>query len=210
MSEPLAVRDALTLGLLAVGGYCLIRCVLPDPRGAAHGYRHLFSSGTHLVMSAAMLGMVWRTVGDRWGVQLSFFAVGGGCYAVRAARLRRADGAARLGLLHEAVAMAAMFWMVWAVAAPTGSPVVGAASMGMSDAGTGIPAPAVTLALAGYLGLAALWWLHRARVLVVAQPGPAVGGWLSAAGGRVVGRAGDAACQAVLAVAAAVLLMRML
>lgn len=125
----------------------------------------------------------------------------------------------RLALLHQAIGMAAMIWMVYAVAAPAGSPASGMAGTKMSGlatggaafAGTGVAASAVTLALAGYLGVAALWWLRRARLIVVQGPSQtAASGWLSPTAGAVVGTAGDAACQAVLAAAAVVLLTRML
>jgi len=206
-----ATRSVLTVVFLGVGGYCLLRCVLAETGPGGHRRVHLLSDVAQLGMGVGMLAMLWRPVGDRWGVQLAFFAVGCGWFAARA--LKAVGGAARPELLHQAVAMAAMFWML--------SRTVLDRQPGMAMAGMGMAGPAgvprsgavaivTTLVLAGYLSGAALWWLRRLAglsVLAVGQAPPSGGRTGAGISGLVFGAAGNAVCQSVMAAATATVLI---
>src|SRR5689334_1353248 len=68
---PVATRSVLTVVFLAVGGYCLLRCALAETGPGGHRRVHLLSDVAQLGMGVGMLAMLWRPVGDRWGVQLA-------------------------------------------------------------------------------------------------------------------------------------------
>jgi hypothetical protein len=185
MVAPLALRCTLTVVFAAVGGYCLLRCARRIAGLACHRAGEWLSDVAHVVMSAAMIVMLWTGAGgDPWGVQLTVFAVAAGGFLVRAVsqRHRVSRRGARLGLLHQAVMMAGMVWMIRSMSAPAGAAMSSAASRmsvpgmtasthnGMTEAA--LSSTATTLAVAGYLAVAALWWVDRC---LSAQSEPAVG-----------------------------------
>jgi Domain of unknown function (DUF5134) len=178
-------------------------------------------------MSLAMIAMLWGlSRGDRWGAQTAVFGVAAGWYLVRAA-----SGAHprrhRVGLAHQGVAMAAMFWMLLAISGT--APAAGMAMPGMDMTGGSQVAGAgrgITIAFAGYLAVATLWWLRTGVGLVLTGGG--VAGRAAGVGGGVAGRAagaarrgaaglgaagfgavGEAACQMLMAAAMCVALIAM-
>jgi hypothetical protein len=130
-------------------------------------------------MSAVMIAMLCtREHGDRWGLQLSVFALATGWFLVRALDSGHRPGRAgpprgtRLGLLHQAVAMAAMFWMILSMSHPAGPASPAGMRMSMPGMAAGhvdplsapaLPATTTTLVLAGYLAVATVWWVGRHR-----------------------------------------------
>jgi len=92
------------------------------------------------------------------GLQLSVFAVATGWFLLRALdSSRRPDPTThgRLALVHQGVAMAAMFWMLRSMS--TVDPMPGMTGHLMSSArGATVPAASTTLVLAGYLAVAAI------------------------------------------------------
>ncbi|GIH15942.1 DUF5134 domain-containing protein [Rugosimonospora africana] len=177
MAASLELRWPLALAFAALGGYCLVRCVWPAAR-SGHAVCDRVSDAAHAAMSVAMVAMLWAPrPGDRWGLQPAAFAVLAGWFLVRATG-RAHSRRHRIGLVHQGVVMAAMCWMLLA-ASPVGSSVSGvlgggSATMPMPGAvghATGavttgaVTSGAVTTGvLAGYLALAALWWLRAATV----------------------------------------------
>ncbi len=242
MASSVFLRWSLTAVFGVLGGYCLLRCCLPALTHAGHLLSELVSDAAHLAMSAAMIAMLWAlTRGDPWGVQMAIFAVATGWYLVRAADARH-DTRHRLGLAHQGVAMAAMFWMYGQMMAPGGAMRMpgmtmsgtamtgtGMADMGMqgtATSGTGhsfwpLAGPWVTVAFAGYLALAALWWLWQGVVTAVAQraavgagaPGVGAAGGTGVGGGAgpavrlLFGPLGEAGGQTLMAAAMSVALL---
>jgi hypothetical protein len=189
MLTPLAIRAPLTVAFVVVAVYCAARCVTPAPGSGPHGWTQRLSDLAHLTMSALMVATLWALFGpDRWGWQLSVCAVAVGWFAVRA--LRAPGGPAhpvRWGFVHQAVTMAAMFWMTWSMSAPP-----------MAMVAHPVPAAGVPVVLAGYLTLATLWWIVRSRRSALA------GASLRC---TAFGAAGDAACQALMTGAMSVVLI---
>lgn len=191
MLTPLALRAPLTVAFVVVAVYCLVRCVAPAPGADGHRWTQRLSDLAHLTMCALMTATLWALVGpDRWGAQLAVCAVATGWFAVRV--LHAPGGPAhpvRWGLAHQAVTMAAMFWMTWSMSAPTRIGPAGTGTTAMEMAGHPVPPSGVRLVLAGYLALATVWWLARS--------------WRRDA----FGAAGDAACQALMTGAMSVMLV---
>ena len=155
----LGLRWALTVVFAALGGYCLLRCALPASWHDGQRWSGRVSDGTHVAMSAAMVAMLWAlTDGDRWGIQMAAFGAATAWYLVRAVAGRRSRHD-RIALVHQGVAMGAMFWMFFAVSGLLDTSEPAMPGMNMPDAAHSATGRAVTLGLAGYLALAALWWL---------------------------------------------------
>lgn len=164
MAAATALRWILT-GLFGVTfAYCLARCV-----GAGRAGRHpvlmWLVEIAHVAMSVSMIAMLWAVGWDRWGVQLTIFAVLGGCFAVLALPVVQAphDGTeaavARPVLIHEATVMAAMCWMLGA--APPGNAM--AAMAGMAAARPPAWSVTVTAALIAALTVSTWLWVRRRR-----------------------------------------------
>jgi hypothetical protein len=196
------LRWVLTAVFAGTAGYHALRCSVPAlGRLAPHRLADRVTDWSHLVMSVAMIAMLWTwTRGDRWGGQLAFFAAFTGWYLVRATDARRARPL-RIALLHQGVEMAAMFWMYFTMSPASGSSMGSMPGMDMPGmdhpAGSSFLAgQAVTLGLTGYLAVAALWWVRAATVVAGGRGDGGDGGL------RVVfGPVGVAGCQAVMAAA---------
>lgn len=230
---PLVLGCTLSVVFPAASGYYLLRCARCALERGRHRTGERLSDLAHAAMSAVMIAMLWTGVGgDPWGVQLTVFAVAAGWFFTRAldpgCRLGRDSHRrdARLGLLHEAVMMAAMFWMILAMSVPADAAASATRSgMSMPGAATGshggsassaLPATTATLALAGYLAVAALWWVSRYRVAAAgsalgcrtAGPAETAGSGDGRARTRVFfGAVGNAACHALMATAMSLTLM---
>src|SRR5262249_40947831 len=158
----------LSAAFALAGGYCTIQGI-----ASLHGRRRLDTPGltanvAHVSMSAAMIAMVWWAAS--WQVltwELTAFAVAGGWFAVRIVAMsqRSAEGASRTATrhgpahskracAHQAAAMAAMVWMLTAMATRPGMP-------GMRTHAPILPASrAVAAAVLGvYFLVAAAMWL---------------------------------------------------
>lgn len=187
MASSTATRLLLTAIFAGLGGYCLVRCLLPARRLPHHGSA-LVTDALGVAMGAVMITMLWGLpLRDRWGVQPAVFGAAAGWYLVRAARAGTPPGA-RVALLHHGATMAAMLWMLAATRAGTTpmASMVAAGPQGLAAAGPVGPA------LAGYLALAAVWW---ARSALATPQG------LVAAPAHLFGARGAAACQALMAAA---------
>ena len=170
MVVPLVLRCVLTAAFAIAGGYCLLSCA----PGHRHDAARRLSDVAHVGMSAAMVAMLWgATRGDRWGLQLTAFALAAGWFATRAVH-PATRVPSRAALAHQGVGMAAMCWML--LPRPDAMP-----GMSMAGAPTAVP-----LALAGYLALAAVWWATRPRLATGPTTTAAV-------------PVGDAACHALMA-----------
>lgn len=129
-----SLRWLLTLVFAGTGVFHLVRALRPGP-----GSR--FSEALHLVMSGAMIVMIWP-----WGMVVpiagwvSIFTLCAGWFATRAVR----TGGSRAVPVFFASSMAMMVWM-------------GAA---MSPMAAG-PAAWIGVVLGTYLVAAAFWWIFR-------------------------------------------------
>jgi hypothetical protein len=219
MVVPLAVRWSLTVVFAGAGAYCVLRCALPATAMMRHRLVDRLSDLAHVAMNTSMITMLWTWWGgDRWGLQLTFFALAMGWFLVRAvdpgSRSAQAIGhcGPRLGMVHQGVAMAAMLWMILSMPAPGGPGAsrsamsMGAPEMGAHHVGplspSALPATVTTLGLAGYLAVAAIWWAGRYRAATVGPP--------TANAAMVFGIAGDAACQALMTAAMSLTLVILL
>ena len=170
MVGELVLRWALTVAFVLAGGYCTAQCVGVLRARGRLDTSTLLANVAHLAMSAVMVGMVWWA--PSWRVvtwEIALFALAAGWFAVRVvamaqpvaatrAQPRPAHGPAhsKLGCAYQATAMAAMVWMLTAMAGRPGM-------VGMSH-GRGAPATramAATL-LAVYFAVAAAVWLASA------------------------------------------------
>jgi Domain of unknown function (DUF5134) len=197
-----ALRWTLTVAFAVSGVYCLARCVRPASDRACSAVHERVSQFAHSVMSVLMVAMVWAwTIRDRWGVLMTFFALAAGWFVVEALDVGRRSASrprtAQVGLVHQAVAMGAMFWMLFGTSTASGVAASGMTEMahaGASSRGTqSLPSMVVTLAIAGYLACAAVWWLGRCSDARARSP----------RGGAI----GDAMSQAVMAAAMSVALV---
>jgi hypothetical protein len=158
------------------------------PDGSGHGVHGWESDLAQVAMSGAMVAMlVTGFGGDRWGVQLTLFAVAAGRFLTRA--LPRVGREGRTGLVHHAVMMGGMVWMSLRMTRPAPMTMSAMTTSAMTTA-VG-PSTVATVAIAGYLTVAAVWWGRRS---------------LAVAGvGGLFGTAGATTCHAVTSAAMAVL-----
>jgi len=191
MDLPIVARAALIVVFATSGVYCLLRCVRWSRRpschagGSAHDTHGRVSDLTQVAMSGAMVAMLATGFsGDRWGVQLTVFGVAAGWFLTRA--LPRVGRQARTGLVNHAVMMGGMCWMSFTMTS--------ASSMDMPGMTAAVGPSAVTsLAIAGYLVAAAVWWGRRSLV--------------AARTGGLFGVTGVTTCHAVTSAAMAALLV---
>jgi hypothetical protein len=189
----LVLRWSLTVAFALAGGYCTAQCV-----GALRSHGRLDTSTllanvAHLAMSAVMVGMVWWTASWRvvtW--EIALFAVAAGWFAVRVVAMAQPVAAGRpraplphgpahskLGCAYHATAMAAMVWMLTAMA---GRPTMA----GMSHGGSPPSTRALTATLlAVYFAVAAAVWLASAR-RQRRMPGSSAQALMSAAMGTAI------------------------
>jgi hypothetical protein len=123
----LVIRSLLTAAFLLAGALCLRRCFARTSAVAR------FNDVTHVVMTVAMLVMVWAVAVPAWSFQVASFAAASGWFLVQATGVPlsagalsvSADGTAglrctsrdefhRLGCLHHAVLMLTTAWMLGA------------------------------------------------------------------------------------------------
>lgn len=163
---------------------------------AGHGRT---SDVAQVAMSVAMVAMLATGFGgDRWGVQVTVFAVAGTWFLTRAlptvssaasagAIRTRFAGAgavsvdARTGWVNHAVMMVGTAWMSFAMSRASPMDMAGSATVGASTV--------TSLALAGYLVIAAIWWGRRSLV--------------TAGSGGFFGVTGATTCHAVTSAAMA-------
>jgi hypothetical protein len=167
----LVLRWSLTIAFVLAGGYCTAQCVGVLRARGRLDTSTLLANLAHLAMSAVMVGMVWWA--PSWRVvtwEIALFAVAAGWFAVRVvAMAQRSAGSgphtsmphgpahSKLGCAYQATAMAAMVWMLMAMAGRDGM-------AGMSHGGSAPATRALTATvLAVYFAIAAAVWLASAR-----------------------------------------------
>ncbi len=188
MALPLLVRAALTVAFSASGAVHLWRCLAGPARRPGNGIE-VVNDLIHLLMSVEMVAMAWRApLRDRWGVQLTVFAVATGwflvqaiaplpvgsvvfgaagtsdlrCRAWSARHSSRALGA-RAACLQHAIIAAVMVWMIAVMPAADGIAAVPSAG-------------SETVRTAGHMaGMA----MSSASVAVDGAARPYPGAWLS-------------------------------
>jgi hypothetical protein len=165
----LVLRWALTIAFVLAGGYCTAQCVSVLRARGRLDTSTLVANVAHLAMSAVMVGMVWWA--PSWRVvtwEIAVFALAAGWFAVRVVamahpvatrsqpRLPHGPAHSKLGCAYQATAMAAMVWMLTAMAVRPGM-------AGMSHGGSAPATRAVTATLlAVYFAIAAAVWLASA------------------------------------------------
>jgi hypothetical protein len=189
----LVLRWSLTVAFALAGGYCTAQCVGVLRTRGRLDTSTLLANVAHLAMSAVMVGMVWWTASWRvvtW--EIALFAVAAGWFAVRVVAMAQPVAAGRpraplphgpahskLGCAYYATAMAAMVWMLTAMA---GRPTMA----GMSHGGSPPSTRALTATLlAVYFAVAAAVWLASAR-RQRRMPGSSAQALMSAAMGTAI------------------------
>ena len=193
MDGSLVLRWSLTVAFALAGGYCTAQCVGVLRTRGRLDTSTLLANVAHLAMSAVMVGMVWWTVSWRvvtW--EIALFAVAAGWFAVRVVAMAQPVAAgqpraplphgpahSKLGCAYHATAMAAMVWMLTAMA---GRPTMA----GMSHGGSRPSTRALTATLlAVYFAVAAAVWLASAR-RQRRMPGSSAQALMSAAMGTAI------------------------
>jgi hypothetical protein len=200
------LRWTLTAAFALTGVQFLAWCVLPMGGGGRPLVGRM-TGLTHLLMSLAMVAMLWSWRLGVWrGVSIVAFAAAACWFGVRAAVDKAVAGAGRvpaggrLELVQHAAMMGVMVWMILLVpatmASPTGPGAHSMPGMGMSTAGMLsapglLPADGATVANAvvgTYFLVATLWWIGRGlrQSWATASPGASPRVLESGCGGSVV------------------------
>ncbi|MEU8021976.1 MULTISPECIES: DUF5134 domain-containing protein [Micromonospora] len=192
-----ALQWPMTLALMAVTSYHGFRFLGPASARAGSGRaaRCRIAEGVHLLMGVAMTAMVWA-LGVPQAVWLVLFVPAGVWFAALTARRPSAPGS-RAATGYFALSSAAMVWM-------TGLPGGHAGPHGQHGAATsaGWWPPLVSLALGGYLLLAAGWWAARGVRLTPAWRDHVPAGRPGVAGARAEGL-----CHATMGVVMGLMLL---
>ena len=183
------LRWALTALLLAASLYAAVRAGGTSPPATRVGF------GLHAAMMAAMVPML--VPGLRWPAlpQILFFGLAAWWFALRAvsrrpvpaglrapatgpARVRHAGGAGRCRLLYNALAMAAMAYMLVAMDAHgAGAPLAGPEAAGPPGQAPHHGGPAVGLSLPGSLAGSEQGWESQPAVVLALAFGVAAAVW---------------------------------
>jgi hypothetical protein len=168
------LRWTLTAALALTGVHYLAWCVLPAGGGRPLVGR--LTGLTHLLMSQAMVAMLWSWRLGVWrGLSIVAFAAAACWFGVRAAvaGAGRAPAGGRLELVQHAAMMATMVWMILlrpADMAPSAGPYAHSTpGMAMSAAGMTSPpgllpvgvATVANAVVGTYFLLATPWWIGR-------------------------------------------------
>ncbi|MFC8846005.1 MULTISPECIES: DUF5134 domain-containing protein [unclassified Micromonospora] len=194
-----ALQWPMTLALVAVTSYHGLRFLgqASARGGSEQAVRCRIAEGVHLLMGVAMTAMVWA-LGVPPAVWAVLFVPAGAWFATLTAR-RPAGPGSRAATGYFALASAAMVWM-------TGLPGDHAGTHGQH--GGAAPAgwwpPLVSLALGGYLLLAAGWWAVRGVRLTPAWRGHVPAGRSVPPGARAEGL-----CHATMGVVMGLMLLAM-
>lgn len=169
----------LTVACLATGSWHLGRCIRASDGGGVSALTCRISDFAHVIMSAAMLAMVWP-----WGMklpawpQLAVFALATVwflAHAVSALRSQAEPFVQSAPPVHHALTMAAMVWMITTM--PSTMAVSGSSSSSgghhhSTASATADSTPvfahvpsaviAVNVAIGVFFILSALWWIAAA------------------------------------------------
>ncbi len=179
LALPWLIRAIVTVAFSASGAVHVWRCVAGSSRRPGNGVE-LVNDLFHLLMSVEMVTMAWRApLGDRWGLQLTVFAVATGWFLVQAiaplpvgsqthgvvdvpglrcrapARPSPRTVGGRVACLQHAILAAAMTWMIAGMSPADGvaaTPVAGPATGHMTSMAMSTASAAVDGAAQRYMG----------------------------------------------------------